>query len=259
MGITGRLPWGVSGRTVGSCTTCWGMFGSGRRTAGTTITTGLRRMGARGRLAIVPAAFSAAAPGTALRGSSARRTAAGTRPGSASTASASVLPGRLPLESLLLYLFGGAGGLAPRSNFFAQLADRPCADRNFGSAARVRGAARGERERRASRERAARRSWTHRTPRRAATVTRNEMPAAFIAPNRLYSGFGRDSAGPAACSLYGPRPLCSAPNPASPRLPPPSRRKRPAAPPRRVDMASSAGCIAQLRPAWRALQRSRPP
>ena len=96
-----------------------GMFGSGLRIAGTTVTPGLRATGALGSAAIVPVAFSAAAPGTATRGTSARRSASGAAPGTGSTTPAFVWPGRSLLESLPLYLSGGPGGLPPGRIFFA--------------------------------------------------------------------------------------------------------------------------------------------
>ena len=98
---------GVSRRTASVCATFTGTFGNGFRIAGTPAMPARRATGAPGRAATVPSASSAAVPGAAVRGSSARRIAAGTSPGTGSTISASAWPGRSPLESLPPRGFGG--------------------------------------------------------------------------------------------------------------------------------------------------------
>ena len=73
----GRL---VRRERVSVSTTWSATSGSGRRIAGTTTTTGRRPTARHGRAATAVAASSAAVPGTTVRVSSARRTAAGTPP-----------------------------------------------------------------------------------------------------------------------------------------------------------------------------------
>ena len=113
--IRRRRRQGASRRTVSACTTCTGTCGSGWRIAGTGATRARRRTVARGCRGTAVGAFCAVGPGTTIRGSSARRTAAGTSPETGASASASVWPGRSPLESLPLW--GGPGGCAPRPIF----------------------------------------------------------------------------------------------------------------------------------------------
>ena len=115
--MTGRLLLVHFRRTVSGCTTCTGMSGSGWRTAGMTTIQGRLRMGAPGQPAvIVVAAFCAAVPGTAFRGTSVPHTAAGTAPETATTTTGFELPGRSLLESLLPYLRGP--GAEPPAGFF---------------------------------------------------------------------------------------------------------------------------------------------
>ena len=100
------------------CMTCRGMCGSGRRIVGTGVTRVLRRTGTHGQAEIVPYVCCAAAPGSSLRTSSARRTATGTRPGTGTTTTRvpfgpdnKLKPASLPLH----LLHGGPGGNAPWS------------------------------------------------------------------------------------------------------------------------------------------------
>ena len=72
---------------------------------------GRRRTGTHGRPGIVPVGFCAAVPGTSARGTSVRRSAAGSMPGSASSTSVSALPGRSRREPLP---FPSCGGLRRR-------------------------------------------------------------------------------------------------------------------------------------------------
>ena len=86
--------WVPSNRTPLDCMMSRVTYGSGRRTAGKTNIRVLRRMGARGSRGTVPYVCCAAAPGATGRGTSVRRSATGTRPGTGSTASDSGSPGR---------------------------------------------------------------------------------------------------------------------------------------------------------------------
>ena len=87
------------------------------RTAGTRAMRERQQMGARGSRGIAASGCCAAVPGTALRGSSAPPTAAGSPPATGSAASGFVLPGRSRLESLPLYLVYGVQGRSPWSIF----------------------------------------------------------------------------------------------------------------------------------------------
>ena len=81
---------GQFGRTASGCPTCWAMFGSGWRTAGTTATPALPRMAAPGpRWAIAPSACCEADIGATIRKPSAPRTGPRAGPRSATTVTAS--------------------------------------------------------------------------------------------------------------------------------------------------------------------------
>ena len=104
--------WGAIRGTGTDCTTCWATCGSGRKTAGTRAIAERRRTGERGSEASVVVVWCAGAPGSAVRGSSGRPTAAGTTPETATTILVFELPGRSLRESLRPYL-GGPGGGSP--------------------------------------------------------------------------------------------------------------------------------------------------
>ena len=115
--LRARLRSGFSGRMRSVCTTFTGMSMSGSRIAGTLVTLVLRAMEAHGRAAIVSTMFSAAGPGSAIHGTSARRTGTGASPGSATAMSVFAWLERSPLESLPPYLWE-VPGACPRSVFF---------------------------------------------------------------------------------------------------------------------------------------------
>ena len=104
-------------RTVSACMTCRAMYRNGSRTAGTMTMRARRRTAALGwRAVIAGSAYCAAVRGATYRGSSVPPSASGTASGTGSSPSASALPGRLRLESLLVYL-GGPGAEPPAGLF----------------------------------------------------------------------------------------------------------------------------------------------
>ena len=104
-------------RTVSACMTCRAMYRNGSRTAGTMTMRARRRTAALGwRAVIAGSAYCAAVRGATYRGSSVPPSASGTASGTGSSPSASALPGRLRLESSLVYL-GGPGAEPPAGLF----------------------------------------------------------------------------------------------------------------------------------------------
>ena len=135
VGTVSRLRrWVRSRRTGLGCMTCMGTYGSGWRTAGTTVMREHRRMGARGNpgsVASVAFVCCVAARGPTVRRLCGPRTATGTPPGSGTT-SVSALPGRW-IESCILaslLLGGGRGAPAPR-RFFTPLPVSPTSKRGW--------------------------------------------------------------------------------------------------------------------------------
>jgi hypothetical protein len=96
-------------RTRGDCTKSMGISGNGRRIAIETamwVRPPMARHGQPRQPPAVVAVWSAAVRGTTFRESSARPSVTGSRRSFESTTWVSVWPGRLPLESLPLYLWG---------------------------------------------------------------------------------------------------------------------------------------------------------
>ena len=104
-------------RTDMDCTMYMATYLSGLRIVGIVITAERRRTVVRGPVAaIATVACCAAVPGISNRGTCARRIAAGMRRATGSALADSELPGRLPHESLPLYI-GVPRGEAPWSQF----------------------------------------------------------------------------------------------------------------------------------------------
>ncbi len=113
-----RYLWEVSAPMRGVCMTCTATYGSGLGIAGTTAIQERLRTERRGGGVPARSACCAAARGASYRGSCARRSASGIPPADGSSSSGFVLPGRLRLESLPLYvLWGVQGGTAPLGIF----------------------------------------------------------------------------------------------------------------------------------------------
>jgi hypothetical protein len=101
-----RRQLGNSSRMRSAYTTCTAMFSSGLRMSGTTTTTVRQRTERPGSKAAIPRpVLCAAVPGSSVLRISARPPASGSPPAAGSTSSASGLGGRLPLNSLQLYIF----------------------------------------------------------------------------------------------------------------------------------------------------------
>ena len=113
--IFGRLRAGRFQQIVSVCTTCTGMSGSGSRTAGTTAMPVPRPAGTPGPRATATNASSAAEAGSSVPATYAPPTGLASTPGGGASLRVSELPGRLPLESRLLFLGSPVGG-APCSN-----------------------------------------------------------------------------------------------------------------------------------------------
>jgi hypothetical protein len=95
-----------SSRTRLGFTTCTAMSGSGLRIAGTTTTMARLWTDRPGSKAAIPRSVSSAAvPGSSILSFSARPPDTGTPPTTGSASLASGLGGRLPLNSLQLYIF----------------------------------------------------------------------------------------------------------------------------------------------------------
>ena len=113
--VSRRRRLGCSGGTPSGCTTCMGMWRSGSRTGGMTITPGHRRTERHGREDIVRPAWCAGVPGTATRGSSGPRTATGSPP--AQLHRIPCCSELNPLNPYLLMFWGSKGGLPPWFGF----------------------------------------------------------------------------------------------------------------------------------------------